>query len=461
MLLVNVEADQALPVLSDALKHDNDEVRIQAAHALAQAGREANRLLPFFKEGLRSKTVRARVQSLQGLAMLGKQATPAEKEILAALHDTDGSVRQQAVNTLQSVPLDADKSLTELSKLLKEDTDQNTRIRIVQTVQRYQQKAVPLLLEALKTKDAQIRQQAVWMMQNIGGDLSAYFTEISALAKDKDTNIRASIIHVLGRTGEKGVLQLADMLTDPDDQVRIQAAAGLQNGGKHLTKVLPVLTKALSDKNPNVRWQVAYAMGQAGEAGAKAMTEAYEKNKDPSVRTHILQAILNGQARQYATPLIKKGLKDPDKEVRRFAVQMVPNLGRSQEAFDALTDALADKESEVRVQAAYAFQNMGPKGMPILEKGLKSAKDAELRIAMVQVLINYNHRSKTMVGPLTAFLKDTNPQVRWASAQLLGNIGPDAKEAVPTLRDLINDSNPMVRQFAQNAINRIEPPKDQ
>src|SRR5207237_2124120 len=62
MLQVNVEPNNALPILVDALKHDNEELRIQAAFAMAQTGREVNKLLPFFKEGLKSKVVRARLQ---------------------------------------------------------------------------------------------------------------------------------------------------------------------------------------------------------------------------------------------------------------------------------------------------------------------------------------------------------------------------------------------------------------
>ena len=460
MLQVNVEANTALPILVDALKHDNEELRIQAAFAMAQTGREVNKLLPFFKEGLKSKVVRARLQSLQGLAMMHQHAAPAGAEIIEALADADAEVRLQAVRTLQSVPADAEAAVKGLAKLFKDDKGQGTRIAIVQIMPRYQAKAMPLLLEAIKDKDAQVRQQAVWAMQNTQGDLSAYHKEISALIKDKDVNVRANLINLLGRTGEKGVQQLGEMLSDPEWQVRWQAVIALQNSGKNVIKVLPALIKALSDENPNVRSQASYAIAQGGEEGAKALLKAYAEHKDAQVRIQILSALFNTQARKHATPLLKEALKDPDKELRRYAVQMLPNLGQTQEVYDAVTEALKDKEVAVRVAAAYAVQSFGPRGMPILENGLKLAKDSSLRVAMTQVLLNNNHRSKTMVGPLTEFLKDGNPQVRWQSAQLLGNIGPDAKDALPTLRDLVSDSNPNVRQFAQKAINQIDPPKE-
>ena len=64
-----------------------------------------------------------------------------------------------------------------------------------------------------------------------------------------------------------------------------------------------------------------------------------------------------------------------------------------------------------------------------------------------------------MVAPLTEYLKDGQPQVRWMACQTLGNLGADARDAVPMLKELLNDANTTVRQQAQLALNRIGPPK--
>jgi len=171
------------------------------------------------------------VQALQGLAMLNQQAVPAVGDVLEALKDSDASVRQQAVHALQNIPAKAEDVLPALTKLFKEEKGQQPRISIVQTLQRYGPKAMPLLLEAIKDSDATIRQQAVWSMQNTGGDLSPYATESIALVKDPDANVRVNVINILGRTGEKGVLYLGELLGDPNEQVRWTAAAALQGTG--------------------------------------------------------------------------------------------------------------------------------------------------------------------------------------------------------------------------------------
>ena len=56
------------------------------------------------------------------------------------------------------------------------------------------------------------------------------------LLKDKDLQVRNNLINLMSRAGEKGAVQLAAMLKDDDENVRMQAAATLRNMGNHLPK---------------------------------------------------------------------------------------------------------------------------------------------------------------------------------------------------------------------------------
>jgi HEAT repeat protein len=208
-----------------------------------------------------------------------------------------------------------------------------------------------------------------------------------------------------------------------------------------------------------VRIHAAYALTQAGDTGAKALIKAFNDNKDGEARVQIMQALLYSPARPHALPLIKQAIKDPNRNVRIHALQLLPNLGQTQEVADILADAIKEKDLDTRVAAAQGLQNFGPKGMPVLEQQLPSAKESVLRLALLQGMINHNHRSKAMVGTLTEYLKDGQPQVRWQTAQVLANQGEDARDAVPMLKELLNDTDPTVRQQAQLALGRIAPPK--
>jgi HEAT repeat protein len=458
MLQVQVEPNRAAEVLVGALKHKDDELRLTAVRALAQAHREVDKVLPLLTEGLKSKAPQARRQALQGLALLGPQAEPAISAVLDLLTDSDQQVRQDAVMTLQNVPGKAETVLPALKKLLKEDKVETRRV-VVQVLWRYGDPAMPLLMEALKDGDASVRQQAVYSLQNLPGDLGPHAEALVALAKDKDLSFRSNVIYLLARAGEKGAVQLGELLRDPDESVRFQASQAMRNMGKHSGKVLAALAEATHDKNPNVRQNAIYALAQAGGEGAQALTKTYEESKEPQLRVQILQAMVFTEARPNALPLVKKALKDPDREVRRTAIQLLPNFGQTQEAFDVLAEAMKDKDLDIRVAATYALQAFSPKALPLLEEGLKSAKESALRQALLQVIVNGNHRAKGAIGPLTDCLKDTQPQVRWMAAQALGNLGADARDAVPMLKDLLNDPNPTVRQIVQAALSRIEPPK--
>ena len=97
----------------------------------------------------------------------------------------------------------------------------------------------------------------------------------------------------------------------------------LQSSGKNAIKVLPALIKAISDQNPNVRSQAAYAVAQAGEEGAKALLKEYAENKDAQVRIQIVSAMFNTQLRKHAMPLIKDALKSLEMSSTNFSPSTV------------------------------------------------------------------------------------------------------------------------------------------
>ena len=87
---------------------------------------------------------------------------------------------------------------------------------------------------------------------------------------------------------------------------------------------------------------------------------------------------------------------------------------------------------------------------------LEGAKDAGIRQAVLQGLMNTAYKSKTALTPIADCLKDTNAQVRFMACNILGNIGPDAAVALPQIRELTKDPTPFVQNAARNAITQIE-----
>lgn len=64
---------------------------------------------------------------------------------------------------------------------------------------------------------------------------------------------------------------------------------------------------------------------------------------------------------------------------------------------------------------------------------------------------------KDAVGPLTAALRDPNPQMRLNATRALARMGATAVDAVPALTQALRDSNEDVRQGAARALGQIGP----
>src|SRR5262249_28107420 len=149
-------------------------------------------VLPIFLDGVKHKSTGVRVQACQGLSMLGGNG---------------------------NMSADALKAIT----------------------------------VALKDSESEVRQHAIYALQNQRGDLSTVLPELVALSKDKDQNIRQQVIWMFSQTGPKGAAHLGDMLKDSDANIRMQAIQTLRNMGKNAEKAMPAIKEAVKDDNSNVR----------------------------------------------------------------------------------------------------------------------------------------------------------------------------------------------------------------
>jgi HEAT repeat protein len=77
----------------------------------------------------------------------------------------------------------------------------------------------------------------------------------------------------LSRIGEPAVPALVGALTDPEVNVRIQAARALARLGPPAKDAVPALTKALDDPDIGVRQNAARALGQIGPDAKEAVPE--------------------------------------------------------------------------------------------------------------------------------------------------------------------------------------------
>ncbi|MGV9280283.1 fumarate reductase/succinate dehydrogenase flavoprotein subunit [Streptomyces sp. NPDC003730] len=244
------------PALADALSDPDGEVRAAAAASLRELA-ETLTPEPALSEPLTDAlaqadpVVRATALDLLRILRLGGTGTFA-----AALRDPDAPVRIEAVRGL--VSLDAAEELSPAA----EDPSREVRVAVA---------------KALGTLRAAPRPG----------------TALDRLTEDPDVLVRGAALAALADTGCPAPLaaRAVAALSDPAWQVRAGAATALSAAASDTA--VPVLTKALADRNADVRKAAVLALTRhtAGTEGARAALATVTDDTDADVRAYATRAL--------------------------------------------------------------------------------------------------------------------------------------------------------------------------
>jgi HEAT repeat protein len=98
------QADSAVPILLDALRHSNIVIQAHALIALGWIGSQPDKCVPAIVPFVTSPNVGHRQKAMGALRAFGTNALPAKNSILGALNDVDPWVRHEAETALKSFP---------------------------------------------------------------------------------------------------------------------------------------------------------------------------------------------------------------------------------------------------------------------------------------------------------------------------------------------------------------------
>src|SRR5262249_50023455 len=131
-------------------------------------------------------------------------------------------------------------------------------------------KAVPNLVTALKDDNAQVRYKAAFALAAIGTAAKDTDVQLRPALKDGDAKVRLYAARALWdlRRHPDGIDVFITELTHPDHEIRLTAAVALltvaQQQGKPplpaLLAAVPELTRALKDRDVDVRSYAAFAL---------------------------------------------------------------------------------------------------------------------------------------------------------------------------------------------------------
>jgi HEAT repeat protein len=234
--------------------------------------------------------------------------------------------------------------------------------------------AVPLLIAALKDTDNSVRAAAVDSLGRLHEFAKDALSALLDIVKDKknESIARAEAIHSVSRFGTSAAQEAVPILKDivgdesAPDNVRRSAASALGSMKTEAGSAAAALGKALEAKPLEVRRAAVSALGEIGPEAREALPGLKKVSKtddDKFVRSEAMR-VMGGLTRDAAEVLqfLVAGLSDPVAEVKVAAAQALGNLGKDAEpALTTLRPLLKDNEKAVKEAAEDAISKIEKK----------------------------------------------------------------------------------------------------
>jgi HEAT repeat protein len=268
--------------------------------------------------------------------------------------------------------------------------------------------------------------------------------------KDPELSVRWAAARALGTIGhKKAVPDLLMVLEDQDPNVRKAAVDALGMIGD--SRALSPLLRRMEDGDARVREAAIGALACLGPAVIDLLTFAYETalNREPLVKA------LGAIADPRAADVLLEALADRNPAVRREAAWALGEVGAAKAADDLYLRAVVDSERDVRRAATFALAKLGDSRavaplVPVIDEG-----SFEERIQAITTLgeLGSSDATTALIYVLED-VSISNLPGREAAAAALGKIGDP--RAIEALQQALDDPVNTVREAAQTALERLK-----
>jgi len=323
--------------------------------------------------------------------------------------------------------------------------------------------SIPILVEALQTKDVDLLAIYQQILSRIPSALPtllkliseahpiirARVVDVLSLRKDRSTvpvllealqgeyyTVRARAAIALGHVRDKSTIEfLFKALRDPEVDVRIGACLGLGafNDPSTFDEIANVL---LDDQKIEARQAAARALGETRNPDAipylmEALRDSYWWYERETAAGDLLEAI-EKMGSHVVDPLIE-ALKDKEGAVRKFAANLLGRL-KDQRALDPLGMALYDLHHDVGKIAAEALVNFGGASFEILVEALDHS-EMWIRVHSIDVLTKFTDERVALI--LLEMLNDPEREVQRHVIEAMGNLRDERTR--PALQKIASD----------------------
>ncbi len=343
------------------LKSKDPQVRERAVYTLGEMGPRASSSVSSLQKMMRtdgSPKVRA-----AAARALGKIKTRKVVGILIqGMHDKNEMVREAAAWGLGHMKFLARKAINPMTQVLLKEKSAKVQRAITLALSRMGSKGTASLLKGLKAKSPRARLYSV-----------------KALGKKR---VSKQVLSALKQT----------LKNDRDADVRTAAAQAIERQGRYAVSALPYAEQTLfEDKNEKVKQASASAIAAMGAKGYYILSKALEQ-KDANVRFAAAIALKNAGSQSKATiKAMTRVLEDQDDRVRKTASQVLNKIGRKAIlALGALKKlVISDPVDEIRLLSALTLGKLGPRAasaIPELQRAQLNDPHPQVRQASTWAL---------------------------------------------------------------------------
>jgi HEAT repeat protein len=392
--------EQLVPLLLVALDDANWRIRWRAAEELAR--RKERRAIDPLLARLNDEHSSVRRRVIEALGQLDDER--AIDPLLARLAEYDTPLRTATVKVLAQ--FESQKVAQAFERIVTTDPASEVRSALVAALESWsQERAVPLLLRALADSDPVVRKNAVRVLGNLG-DRRATRPLIAALA---DEAIRVSALEALGKLGDECAIDpLLSHLFAREEGMETHLAAATALASFHTPVIAQTFCRVIED--PALTWlrsAVTFALGEWNREQSVPLLLKALTDEDRQVRWRAAEALAK-QPDARAIPLLLATLDDEYLAVRCRAIEALGKTG-DERVIEPLLKQLASKEKQVRIAAATALSAFH---RPEVVQAFLTAFQEDPGIGD-QVLAAFEQwRERQAIAPLVARLKTRHDQVR-------------------------------------------------
>jgi HEAT repeat protein len=289
----NVPFIEIFAVLTTALKNPDDEVRIDASKVLDDAKTLPPDALPVLVQSLKDPNAKVRRNVASALDVYESKGTAALSALIPALKDSDRDVRFEVLDAITSMGTWGKEALPHISEVIRKDSDPGIRrqaLRSLEWIDPEGRTSVPVLLEALRDQDAEVRQMSLEVMAGTRPfPVQVVAPAQAALASETDERVKMYLQRII----ERGEQEKSTGVRGQTNTGVIADAPSAKNPGAAMPKdeAMRILQEKDIQMTTDTFWQ---SMHENDAQVVKAMLSAgFPANTDIRDMSALMLAVRN------------------------------------------------------------------------------------------------------------------------------------------------------------------------